>query len=385
MQKKSSTYTPSFSRADSSGLAQWWWTVDKLTLISLVLLMFIGVFMSLSASPAIAERLKLDKFFFVKRHIIYLIPSFIMMISISFLSPKWIRRFGFLLYFSCIILLILTVLWGMEVKGAKRWLNISGFSIQPSEIMKPAFIILSAWMLSEGAKDKKFPGITFSFLSLLLFLSLLIIQPDFGMSFVTALTWIAQLFVLGLPLMWFAILAALGVIGSFGAYIFLPHVAKRIDQFINPSSVNIKHDLYQVHQSLKAFGSGGLFGIGPGEGTIKRRVPDAHADFVFAVAGEEFGLILCLIIVGLFTFIVGRSLVKIMNQRSIFAQLSAFGLLIQFALQAMVNMASSLHLMPTKGMTMPFISYGGSSFLSLGMAMGVVLALTRRNKNYEDL
>jgi cell division protein FtsW len=375
----------SFSRADGSGLAQWWWTIDRATLVALIILICIGVFMSFAASPAIAERLKLDKFFFVKRHMVYLLPSIGFIVALSFLTLRWIRRFGVVLYFVCLILLIMTLLWGMEVKGAKRWLNFSGLSLQASELMKPAFVIVSAWMLSEGAREQRFPGIFLSFLSLFLFLVLLVLQPDFGMSFVAMLTWIMQLFIMGLPLMWFVLLGGMGVCAMFGAYVFLPHVTKRVDQFLNPVGGDPAHDLYQVHQSLKAFGNGGLFGIGPGEGTIKRRVPDAHADFVFAVAGEEFGLFLCVIIVGLFAFIIGRSLLRVMKQRSIFTQLAAFGLLVQFGLQAMINMASSLHLIPTKGMTMPFISYGGSSFIALGMAMGVVLALTRHHRTHEDL
>lgn len=205
------------------------------------------------------------------------------------------------------------------------------------------------------------------------------------MTLVLISTWIGQLFVAGMPLIWMGILAGLGIVCLCGAYFLFPHVAKRMDQFFDPSAGDPKQDLYQVTQSLKAFTQGGLFGRGPGEGIVKKNVPDAHADFVFAVAGEEFGLFLCLFIVALFAFVVIRSLMRAMQDSSLFVMMAASGLVIQFGLQAFVNMASALHLIPTKGMTMPFISYGGSSLVALAIAMGMLLGLTRKRHGVVDL
>jgi cell division protein FtsW len=255
---------------------------------------------------------------------------------------------------------------------------IGGVSIQASEFVKPAFTILVAWMLAEKYRDPQFPGLSLSLFLLGSVVCLLVLQPDLGMTLIILSTWIGQLFIAGIPILWMIVLAIAGIVGLGGAYIFLPHVTKRIDQFLDPSSGDPRHDLYQVQKSLEAFKNGGLFGKGPGEGIVKKYVPDAHADFVFAVAGEEFGLILCLILVGLFGFIVIRSLSRAMEDSSVFIVMATAGIAIQFGLQAFVNMASALHLIPTKGMTMPFISYGGSSLLALGISMGVLLALTRR-------
>jgi cell division protein FtsW len=274
-------------------------------------------------------------------------------------------------------------MYGMEIKGARRWLALGGMSLQTSELIKPAFAILAAWMLSEKYRDPTFPGITISFCLMSILVTLLLLQPDLGMTLVVVVTWVGQLFIAGLPLIWMAILAGCALIGLLGTYVFLPHVTKRIDQFFDPASGDAKHDLYQVTKSLEAFMQGGLFGRGPGEGIVKKNVPDAHADFVFSVAGEEFGLILCLVLVALFGFVVVRALLRSMNDGSLFVMMATAGLVTQFGMQAFVNMASALHIIPTKGMTMPFISYGGSSLIALAIAMGMLLALTRKRHGAE--
>jgi cell division protein FtsW len=337
-----------------------------------------GVLLSFSASPTVAERLNLGTFFFVKRHLLMVVPTVVLMFSVSLLSLKQIRRLAVFIYLVGITLLVLTLLNGIEIKGARRWLMIGGISLQASEFIKPAFTILVAWMLAEKYKDPQFPGLSLSLFLLTSIVCLLLLQPDLGMTLIILSTWIGQLFIAGIPILWMMVLAIVGIVGLGGTYIFLPHVTKRIDQFLDPSSGDPHHDLYQVHKSLEAFKNGGLFGKGPGEGIVKKYVPDAHADFVFAVAGEEFGLIVCLLIVGLFSFIVLRSLSRAMEDSSIFIVMATAGISIQFGLQAFVNMASTLHLIPTKGMTMPLISYGGSSLLALGISMGILLALTRR-------
>lgn len=367
-----------FSRRDTSILGRWWWTVDRWSLGAIAILMGLGVLLSFAASPPVADRLNLGGFYFVKRHVIMMIPTLFILVSTSLMTPRQIRRLASFVYIVGLALLVLTITSGMEIKGARRWISFGNFSIQASEFVKPAFSVLVAWMLTERYRNPHFPGMLISTSLLGIFALLLMMQPDLGMTVVTTAAWIGQLFIAGMPLFWMGLVAAMGVLGLIGAYFFFPHVARRIDQFLDPSTGDPKHDLYQVHQSLEAFMNGGLLGRGPGEGTVKKYIPDAHADFVFAVAGEEFGLILCTVIVGLFAFIVARCFLRIMHENSLFVVLAVCGLIIQFGSQALVNMSSTLHIIPTKGMTMPFISYGGSSLLALAMSMGMVLALTRR-------
>jgi cell division protein FtsW len=374
-----------FSRRDTSILGRWWWTVDRWSLGALAILMAIGVLLSFAASPPVADRLNLGGFYFVKRHVMMIIPTLIVLISTSLLRPRQIRRLATLVYLVGLVLLALTITHGMEIKGARRWVNLAGFSTQASEFVKPAFAVLVAWMLAERYRNPHFPGMSISCCLLGIFAFLLMLQPDLGMTVVTTVTWIGQLFIAGMPLFWMGFVACLGAVGLVSAYFFFPHVARRIDQFLDPSTGDPKHDLYQVHQSLEAFTNGGLLGRGPGEGIVKKHIPDAHADFVFAVAGEEFGLILCTAVVGLFAFIVLRSLLRIMHESSLFVILAVCGLIIQFGTQTLINMSSTLHIIPTKGMTMPFISYGGSSLLALAIAMGMVLALTRRRHGAAEL
>ncbi len=373
-----------FSRRDNSLLGRWWWTVDRLAISLLLILIVIGVFLSFAASPSVAERLNLGTFFFVKRHIIMIIPAVAVMIGVSLFSPIGVRRLSLLIYLLGIILLILTFIFGVEVKGARRWLMILGNSIQASEFVKPALTVITAWLIAEKMHDEKFPGITLSMVAVGIIIGLLLLQPDLGMTVVIVATWVGQLFIAGLPIFWMAGLAGIAIAGLVGAYWLLPHVTKRIDQFLDPSAGDPIHDLYQITKSLAAFANGGFFGKGPGEGVIKKNVPDAHADFVFAVAGEEFGLWMCIIIVALFMAIIIRFMMRATKGSSLFILLSTTGLAVQFGLQAFINMASTLHLIPTKGMTMPFISYGGSSMVALAICTGMLLALTRKRHGFQD-
>ena len=368
----------SFTRRDTSVIGRWWWTIDRWSLAIISIMIGIGVLLSFAASPPVADRLNLGTFFFVKRHILMVPPTLFVLFTISLMSPLQIRRLATLVYIAGVILLVMTLWTGTEIKGARRWVSIGGATIQASEFIKPVFAVMVAWMLAEKYRDRHFPGILISLFLLSILVVLLLLQPDLGMTLIIVSTWIAQLFIAGMPILWMGILGGCGILGLCGAYFLFPHVARRIDQFLDPVSGDPRHDLYQINQSLEAFMNGGLFGKGPGEGTVKKHVPDAHSDFVFSVAGEEFGLILCLILVILFAFIVLRSLVRATNENSLFITIATSGLAIQFGLQAFVNMASTLHLIPTKGMTMPFISYGGSSMLALGMGMGMILSLTRR-------
>jgi len=362
------------SRTDRSVFGHWWWTIDRGVLGALMLLVLIGVLLVSSASPAVAERINLPAFHFLTRHIIFLIPTLAAMIGLSFMGPKGIRRSAILAYAGSMTLVFATLFLGEEIKGATRWLHVFGFSLQPSEFLKPSFAVLSAWLIARQRDDRNFPGLTASFVILFMTLLFLMAQPDFGMSFVIAFIWGVQIFLSGLPFALFAVLGLAGFCAIIAAYFSFPHVASRIDRFLNPAS----GDNYQVEKSLDSFANGGMFGTGPAQGQIKLSLPDSHADFIFAVAGEEFGLIFTVLIVCVYAFIIIRSMKRTMPTGDLFILLSVGGLIAQFALQALIHMGSSIQLLPAKGMTLPFISYGGSSLLALGMAMGFLLALTKK-------
>jgi len=361
------------SRAQRTPFAEWWWTVDKLTLAAIGALMLAGVVLSLAASPPVAGRLGLDPFFFVNRHILYLLVSIAVMLGVSFLTPRQIRRTAVVVFAVSLLLVALTPVFGPEIKGARRWLIIAGMNVQPSEFLKPAFVILIAWLFGESAKRADMPANALALALLLGVVALLVLQPDFGQTMLVALVWSALFFMAGMRLVWVAGLAGVAGAGLTAAYFTAPHVARRIQHFLNPG----QGDSFNIDIATESFMRGGWFGRGPGEGTVKRILPEAHTDFVFAVAGEEFGVALCLALVALFAFIVIRSLLRAMRNEDLFARFAAAGLAILFGAQSAINIAVNLRLIPAKGMTLPFISYGGSSMISLAYAMGMLLALTR--------
>jgi cell division protein FtsW len=363
------------SRTDQSIFGRWWWTVDRWTLAALGLLMGFGVVLVQAASPAVAERIGIDNnFHFIQRHVMMLVPAIAIMVAVSLLDLRGVRRTAAIVFLVAIAAVALTPLVGMEIKGARRWLHVPGMSVQPSEFVKPAFAVVAAWLFTLQKTTDHVPGNAIAIALYLLVVVLLMMQPDLGMTFVISAVWFGQFFLAGLPIMLVAGLVLMGVVGLIGAYMMFPHVSSRIDRFLDPAA----GDNYQVNRSLEAFQNGGLFGTGPGQGTVKMGLPDAHADFIFSVAGEEFGLIWCIVLIGLFAFVVLRGFRRAMRDENLFVLLAASGLLMQFGLQAFINMASALHLVPTKGMTLPFISYGGSSMLALGFGMGMVLSLTRK-------
>jgi cell division protein FtsW len=362
------------ARNDTSLFGLWWWTVDRWTLAAVATLIGFGVILILAASPAAGQRIGLDSFYLAQRHLALLPLAFALMFTVSLLSPRWVKRIAVIGFAAAILLCLLTLFVGAEIKGATRWITLAGFSLQPSEVLKPTFAVVCAWMFAHGAKDPSFPGAWITAGLGLLSVSLLMLQPDVGQTFVLTAVWSVQFFLAGLPMLWVALIAVSAAMALTGAYFALPHVAQRIDSFLDPSA----GDRYQIQRSMEAFMNGGLFGRGPGEGTVKGLLPDAHSDFIFAVAGEELGLLACLLIVALFAFVVLRGFSRAFHDNSLFVLLATAGLLTQVGLQSLINMASSLHLIPTKGMTLPFISYGGSSLLALAVTLGMVLALTRR-------
>jgi cell division protein FtsW len=361
------------SRAHRTLFGEWWWSVDRLTLAAIGALMLAGVVLSLAASPPVAGRLGLDPFYFVNRHILFLLPSIAVMLGVSFLNPQQVRRLSLLIFAVSLVLAAATPFFGPEIKGARRWLVLFSVSIQPSEFLKPAFVIIVAWLFGESAKRPDMPANTFSLMLLLTVVALLVMQPDFGQTMLIALVWSALFFMAGMRVVWVFGIAGLAGVGLLSAYYTVPHVARRIQRFLDPAS----GDTFNIDIATESFMRGGWFGKGPGEGTVKRLLPESHTDFVFAVAAEEFGIALCLVIVALFAFIVIRMLLRAMRNDDPFTRFAAAGLTILFATQSAINMAVNLHLIPAKGMTLPFISYGGSSMISLGYAMGMLLALTR--------
>ncbi len=367
---------PTLSRADNSVLGRWWWTVDRWTLGAIGMLIGFGYIMMLAASPAVAERIGTPRDLFILKQVIFLAGAGAIVVAVSLLSPRSIRRLAII---GCIIALILTaatLVVGAEIKGARRWIALPGLSVQPSEFLKPCFAIVAAWLINEGRRTPRFPG---RILAIGIFLGIALLlksQPDVGMLAVITAVFFAQLYVAGLNIFMVGIgMAGFGAAGV-AAFMFFPHVQKRVDAFLHPGN-GIGSD-YQPRTALEAFGNGGLLGRGPGEGHVKDVLPDAHADFVFAVAGEEFGMILCIIIIAVFAFIVLRGLLRLLKEQDMFIVLSCVGLVAGFGLQAFINMASSLQLIPTKGMTLPLISYGGSSAIAVALGMGMLLALTRR-------
>ena len=361
------------SRVERTRFAEWWWTVDRMMLAAIAVLMMTGIVLSLAASPAVATRIGLDAFYFVNRHAMYLAPTFLVMIAVSFLNARQIRRLALAVFIIALALTAATLVIGAEVKGARRWIVLAGVNIQPSEFVKPAFVILISWLFAESTRKSDMPANTMALGLLGAVVVPLVLQPDFGQTMLIVLVWGALFFMAGMRMVWVAGLGGFALAGLAGAYFFVPHVTKRIDRFMDPSS----GDMYQVSNAMESFVRGGWFGRGPGEGTVKRILPDSHADFVFAVAAEEFGIVLCLALVSLFAFIVIRALQHAFRDQDPFTRFAAAGLAILFGTQSAINMAVNLHLIPAKGMTLPFISYGGSSMISLAYGMGMLLALTR--------
>jgi cell division protein FtsW len=367
------------SREQRTPISEWWWTVDRVQLAALIALMLAGVILSLAASPPVATRIGLDPFHFFNRHVLFLLPSFIVLIGVSFLSPRQIRRTALIVFIVSVVLIVVTLLVGPEVKGSRRWITLIGVNIQASESAKPAFVVLAAWLFAESTRKPDMPATSMALMILLMLVSLLVMEPDFGQTMLILMVWGALFFIAGMRMVWVFGLAGAAGAGLFGAYLLVPHVAGRIKRFMDPAS----GDTFQVDTAMEAFGNGGWFGLGPGEGIAKRSLPDSHTDFVFAVGAEEFGIVLCLALLLLFAVVVIRALMRAYATEDMFSRFAASGLAILFGVQAAINMSVNLHLIPAKGMTLPFISYGGSSMISLAYGVGMMLALTRQRPRTE--
>ncbi|MDR7144510.1 putative lipid II flippase FtsW [Rhizobium sp. BE258] len=360
------------SRAERGPLADWFWTIDRFFLAMFVFLMGIGFMLSFAASPAVAERIGLEPFHFVKRHAAFMIPSLMVMIGLSFLTPRQVRRTAILLLIVAIAMMLLALFFGVEVKGSRRWVTLAGISIQPSEFMKPAFVVVCAWLFAEHARQPEIPGNLFAIILFGMVASLLVAQPDLGQTILTTAVWGGMFFMAGMPWLWIIVLGVGGAGGLVSAYYVFPHVAGRIDKFMTGEG-----DTFQIDTAREAIIRGDWFGQGPGEGIVKRIIPDAHTDFIFSVAAEEFGIIFCIALVALFTALVLRGLSHAYKEKNDFNRFAVAGLVLQMGIQSIINIGVNLELLPAKGMTLPLISYGGSSMVAICVTAGFILALTR--------
>lgn len=361
------------SRADRGKIADWFWTIDRYFLFTFVFLMGIGFMLSFAASPAVAERIGLDQFHFVRKQAEFLLPAFSIMVGFSFMEPKTVRRSAMFILIGSLALMVFVLFFGADVKGSHRWVTLGSFTLQPSEFMKPAFIVVCAWLFSEHQKQPEIPGNLFAIILYGMVVALLIAQPDLGQTILTTSVWGGMFFMAGMPWLWIIVLAVFASGGIFTAYLMLPHVAGRINRFLTGEG-----DTFQVDTAREAIFRGGWFGKGPGEGVIKKIIPDAHTDFVFSVAAEEFGIIFCMALVALFAFIVVRGLSIAYREKNAFNRFAIAGLVLQFGIQSFINIGVNLELLPAKGMTLPFISYGGSSMFAISITAGYILALTRQ-------
>ena len=359
---------------EESELPRWWKTVDKWSLFSLMGLFLSGLLLGMAASVPLAEANGKQVFYYVNRQLMYGIFSFFCILGLSILSVRENRRIaliGFLISFT--LLLALPIFGTDHGKGAVRWLSLFGSSLQPSEFLKPFFVVAIAWTMSAGQKEPKLPGKAISFTIMLVIVLILVMQPDYGQAALFLSIWVILYFVSGASYLLLAGIMLLSLLGGLIAYLNSEHVARRIDGFLSPD-LDPRTQLGFATNSIQ---EGGLFGVGLGEGVIKWRLPDAHTDFIIAVAAEEYGVLICILIITFFIIIVGRSLVILSKERDFFIRNCGVGSISFFALQAIINLGVSVRLLPAKGMTLPFISYGGSSIIASGFLMGLLLACTR--------
>lgn len=366
-------------RSDRTAIGRWFWTIDRVLLLMVFVLICSGLIAVAAASPAAAYRYsggthQLGQLHYFKRQIIWVLLGLPVMLGVSMLTRKWALRLalGGTAFFT--FLLVLVPFIGSVANGAHRWIGAGGFQIQPSEFLKPLFIVTTAWLLALGNEDRTLPVKRISAALLVIVAALLVMQPDIGQTVLFSAVWLVQAVLAGLSINAVLVLGGVGFVGLGAAYLFVPHVTSRIDRFLTGGG-----DTYQIDRSLDAIRSGGLFGTGPGEGTMKLKLPEPHTDYIFAVIGEEFGAIACLALACLFIAIVVRVLVRLLDEDDPFLLYAAAGLVSQFGLQAVINMSVNLNLLPSKGMTLPFISHGGSSMIALSIGMGLLLAFTRRN------
>ena len=366
------------TRSDRSNIALWWWTIDRYLLTGFLTLIIFGIFLVMASSQHLAESLNIPSHHFTIRHLLFGSLSIPIIIFFSILNQKQIKIFCIFGLLVSICLLLFILFEGERIKGAQRWFYLGSFSFQPSEACKPFFVIFNAWILTLWVEKSKSPGWMWSIASIIIISTLLLLQPDLGMTIVMIFTWGFQLFITGIPIIIILFLLLAFPVFMILSYQNFSHVKIRIDNFIEGKT-------YQVSKSLQSFESGGFWGKGPGEGFYKKSLPDAHSDFVFAVAAEEYGVLICCLIISIYSLIILRSFLYTIKTNNLFFILSIGGLAFQFGFQSLIHLASNTDLIPTKGMTLPFLSYGGSSILASAITAGILLSLTRKNISLETL
>ncbi len=365
-----------FDRRNLNIFKKWWVDIDRVNFLLIIALIVFGLIMTFSSSTAVAQRISAEKLFFVKKQILFIFVAIFTITFISFFDRQHIKLTSIFGMLACLALLALVLILGLEVKGAKRWIMVLGFNLQPSEFSKIFFLVFNAFLLDK-LKNNNWPikyGASAALYFTIIFL--LILQPDFGMTLIFTALWLIQLFIFGLPIFLIILFGCLGIAGGIAGYFTLPHVADRINKFLNLNEKN-----YQVERAVDAYVNGGFFGVGPGNGLVKNYIPDAHTDFIFAVVAEEFGLIFCLFLMAIFVLIISRVIRRIISEEDLFCKLAVIGLISQIALQTLVNVGVSIGMLPTKGMTLPFISYGGSSVVAVSVGFGIILSLTKKRYN----
>ena len=368
-------YGSSPARVTEPVLPRWWRTIDKWVLTSVFALFGIGLMLGLAASVPLAERNGLDPYYYVERQMFFGGMAMAAMIGVSMMTPDMVRRVGVIGFLAAFVALCLLPVFGTDFgKGAVRWFSFGFASVQPSEFLKPSFIIITAWLMAASQDLTGPPGKSLSFALTALIVMLLALQPDFGQAMLVIFAWGVVYFVAGAPMVLIASVIGLVVTGGLFAYEFSEHFARRIDGFLSPEV----DPRTQLGYAVNAIQEGGFFGVGVGEGQVKWALPDAHTDFIIAVAAEEYGLILVLCIIALYGLIVVRSLMRLLRERDPFVRLAGCGLACIFGVQAMINMGVAVRLLPAKGMTLPFVSYGGSSVIAAGITLGALLAMTRQ-------
>ncbi len=366
-----------FARTNRGFLSRWWWTVDRNFVTCVIALFACGFVMAFAASPAVAQHIGKPIYYFANKQLLFLVFALLVFLAISMIDTRFILPLAVLIFVGAFLATLATLFFGVTAKGASRWLLFGSLSLQPSEILKPAFIVVSAWLFARDRAKFDSRGVFYALSLLVAVCVILAMQPDIGQMTLLALVWMCVYFLAGGSMRLLAMLTMAAVLVGLYLYETKPHVASRIDRFIDPSS----GDTYQVDRAMDAIKSGGIVGVGVGDGRIKSFLPDAHSDYVFAVAAEEGGLIIGGLIIFCFGFLVWRALWALREERDHWVQLSAAGLTCLFGLQAVINLAVNLNLMPSKGMTLPFVSYGGSSLLGSALTMGMLAALLRRRIN----
>lgn len=363
------------SRLDMSPLSRWFWSVDRLGVALVAVIAVLGVTLLFAAGPSASIQYRIDdQFHYPLRQILFLGPAFLLMIGVSMLSPLQARRLGVVVFALALAAMAVTVTFGAEINGAKRWFSLGPISFQPSEFAKPGFVVFAAWFLAEARRTPGFPGAPIAFGLYLVFVVLLVSEPDYGQAALVTMAWATMLFVAGGAWIWMGGLFGVGAAALAFGYFFSPHIARRVNAFLDSGAGG---DTYQVDRGLQAIREGGAFGSLADGADVKYKLPDAHTDFIFSVAGEEHGFVLCALIIALYAALVLHFLRRAGTMRSVFQQCAITGLTALFGLQAFINMAVNLRLMPAKGMTLPFISYGGSSLLAMALVFGLILAFSR--------